>query len=331
MTDHELATQLKELADAPAPPSRIDLDRARRLGGRRRRVRTTALVLGCAAVVTAGGVTAVSLFQPSSPLGLVPAATAPPSASPTIVIPVPVANPVEATASFGWLPEQVKGVEYTVGAHGDTTLAVGRGELPPMIWLSVSDQEPPVPPGLGGQPSRIPVRVGSLDGHWLTTDVKDPLNHGEIYLRWRTREGRWVQLHAYYLTGPGLQQVLTRVAGDVTVGIRPVPLPLHITSLPTGYSLNDAYLRRRPDQDGVPWRLVLQYTSEGGLATINVSPPGGPTDGLGEPECVTKNGLTACVRFNQPKIGGITAQELLSRITLIGPDEAKWTTHVISP
>jgi hypothetical protein len=216
-----------------------------------------------------------------------------------------------------------------VGAHGDGTLAIGRGELPPMIWLSISDQEPPIPHNLGGQPSRIPVRIGGQDGYWLTNAPNDPLNRGDSYLRWRTREGRWAQLHAYYLVGPDLQQVLTRVAGEATFGIRPLPLPLHITSLPKEFSFNDGYLRRRPDQDGVPWRLVLQYTSEGGRATINVSPPGGPTDGLGEPQCTTKNGLKACVSFNQPKIGGVTANELLSRITLLGPDESKWTTRVI--
>lgn len=326
MTDHELATKLKELAETPAPPPRIDLDRARRIGGRRRRVRTTVLVLGCAAVVAAGGLTAVSLFRPATPPAIAPAAPAP---APTPVTPVPVDNPMEAKASFGWVPEQIKGIEYAVGDHGDTALAVGHGELAPMIWLAVYDQEPSVPRDLGGKPTRIPVRIGDRDGYWLTTDPGDPLNHGSAYLNWRAPDGRWARLNAYYLAVPDLQQVLLRVAGDVKFGNRAVPLPLQITSLPGTFNLTDAYLRRRADQDGVPWRLVLQYSSEGALATINVSPPGGPTDGLGKPECVTKNGLKACVSFNQPKIGGVTAKELLSRITLLGPDESKWTTHVI--
>ncbi|MBE8519850.1 hypothetical protein ILP97_20525 [Amycolatopsis sp. H6(2020)] len=330
MTDHELATKLKELAETPAPPPRIDLDRARRIGGRRRRVRTTALVLGCAAVVTAGGVTAVSVFRPVPPPATAPVAEAPSrSPSPTSVAPAPTDNPIVAKATFGWLPEQIKGVEYAVGAHGDTALAIGRGELAPMIWLSVYDQEPPVPRDLGGQPTRVPARIGDRDGYWLTTDANDPLNHGETYLNWHTPDGRWAQLHAYYLAVPDLQQVLTRVADGVTFGNRAVSLPLRITSLPDSFHLSDGYLTRRPDQDGVPWRLVLQYTADGALATINVSPPGGPTDGLGEPHCVTKNGLKACVSFNQPKIGGLTAMELLGRITVLGPDETKWTTHVI--
>ncbi|EOD62824.1 hypothetical protein [Amycolatopsis vancoresmycina] len=323
MTDHELATKLKELAETAAPPPRIDLDRARRIGGRRRRVRTTALVLGCAAVVAAGGVTAVSVFRPVPPL-----AAAPVAGAPTAAPPAPTDNPIVAKAAFGWLPEQIAGVEYAVGAHGDTALAIGRGEPAPMIWLSVYDQDPPVPRDLGGQPSRIPVRIGGHDGYWLTTDPGDPVNHGSAYLQWRAADGRWARLNAHYLLAPDLQEVLTRVAEGVTLGNRAVPLPLRITSLPGTFHLSDGYLMRRPDQDGVPWRLVLQYSVNGGLATINVSPPGGPTDGLGVPECEARKGLRVCVAFDQPKVVGITAKELLGRITLIGTDETKWTTHV---
>ncbi|KDN21447.1 hypothetical protein [Amycolatopsis rifamycinica] len=325
MTDHELATKLKELAETPAPPPRLDIDRARRMGRRRRRVRTTALVLGCAAVVTAGGVTAVSVLRPAPPVATAPVVA---SSTPASVAPAPTDNPIVAKASFGWLPEQIKGIEYAVGAHGDTALAIGRGELAPMIWLSVYDQEPNNPPGLGRQATRIPVRIGGRDGHWLTTDPNDPLNHGESYLNWRTPDGRWARLHAYYLAVPDLQEVLTRVAAGVTFANRAVPLPLRITSLPDTFHLTDGYLSRRPDRDGVPWRLVLQYSVNGGLATINVLPPGGPLEGVGEQKCETKNALKVCVAFDQPKAMGITAKELLSRITSLGRDETEWTAHV---
>ncbi|MCR6489371.1 hypothetical protein M8542_41800 [Amycolatopsis sp. OK19-0408] len=324
MTDHELATQLKELADAPAPPPRIDIDRARRLGGRRRRARTTALVVGCAAVVTAAGLTAVSVFRPTPPAA--PAAELP---KPAPVAPAPTDNPLVAKGTFGWLPEEVKGVEYAAGGHGDTVLAIGRGDLAPMIWLSVDDREPATPRDLSGTPKQIPQKVGGRDGHWITADASDPLNHGDSYLRWPTPDGRWAQLHTYYLARPDLQQALVRVASEVTFGPRAVPLPLHISSLPPSFHLSDAYTSRRPDQDGVPWRLVLQYSANGALVTINVAPPGARVDGLGEPQCVTKNGLRACVGIDQPQAAGVTAQDLLSRITLLGPDESKWTTHVI--
>ena len=120
------------------------------------------------------------------------------------------------------------------------------------------------------------------------------------------------------------------MAAGVTFANRPVPLPLRITSLPDAFRLGDGYLSRRPGQDGVPWRLVLQYSANGALATITVSLPGRPGGRSRRPACVTKNGLRACVKVRQAEAAGITSQELLSRITLIGPDEAKWTTHVIS-
>ncbi|HEY3477911.1 MAG TPA: hypothetical protein VGL02_03345 [Streptomyces sp.] len=317
---------LKDLADAPAPPPRIDVDRARRAGGRRRRLRTTALVVGCAAVVVAGGVTAVSVFRPTPPPA--PAAVLP---KPAPVAPALTDNPLVAKASFGWLPEEIKGIEHAAGGHGDTVLAIGRGELAPMIWLSVDDREPATPPDLGGTPKQIPQKVGGRDGHWITADANDPLNHGDSYLRWPTADGRWAQLHTYYLARPDLRQALLRVAGEVTFGPKPVALPLRITSLPPSFHLSDAYTSRRPDTDGVPWRLVLQYSANGALVTFNVSPPGGRADGLGKPVCTTKNGLKACVAIDHPDAAGSTAQELLSRITLLGPDEAKWTTHVLTP
>ena len=187
MTDSELATMLKDLADTPAPPLRIDVDRARRMGGRRRRARTTALALGCAAAVAAGGVTAVAVV-PARPRRR-PRVPAPAPPAPALA-PAPTDNPMVARAKFGWLPEQIKGVEYAVGAHGDTALAIGSGDLRSMIWVSVSDQEPTVPQDVGGRQTRIPVRVGDRDGYWITDDANDPLNHGQTYLRWRTSDGR---------------------------------------------------------------------------------------------------------------------------------------------
>lgn len=326
MTDTELATMLKELADAPAPPPSIDVDRARRAGGRRRRARTTALVLGCVAVVAAGGVTAVAVSGHDPVPVPTPVAVAP---GPVPVAPAPTDDPLVAKASFGWLPEAITGVEYGVGAHGDYSLAIGRGDLAPMIWVAVHDREPAAPRNLGGEAKQIPQRVGDRDGHWLTTDVNDPLNHGDSYLRWPTPDGRWAELHSYYLAMPDLRQALVRVAGEVTFANRPVPLPLHILPLPDTFHLADGNLWRRPDTDGVPWRVVLSYSVNGALVTITVSLPGGRADGIGDPVCRTKNGLRACVIVDKPAAAGLDSERVLDRITLLGPDESKWTTHVI--
>jgi hypothetical protein len=104
---------------------------------------------------------------------------------------------------------------------------------------------------------------------------------------------------------------------------------LRIDGLPGNFRIADGNLWRRPEQDGVPWRAVLSYSADGALVTITVSPPGGQADGLGEPVCATKNGLKACVRIDRPAAAGLDGKDLLGRITLLGLDEAKWTTHVI--
>jgi hypothetical protein len=333
MTDQELAVRMKELTDVPAPPMVLDVERARRDGGRRRRLRTATVVAGCAAVVVAGGLTAVGIANPSAPAAPVAAPIPPPDqvAPPK---PAPTDDPLVARASFGWLPSAFTGVEYGVGAHGDYSLAIGRGDLAPMIWLAVFDREPPLDRHqLSGKAVSVPTRIGDRNGYWVTTNAGDPLNGGDSYLRWPTGDGRWAEIHAYYLDFPEVQQALLRVAGDVEFENRPVPLPLHIAGLPAGFTLADGQLWRRPDTDGVPWKLQLYYSVNGANVVIEVAPPGGTDPKMANPVCTTKNRLRACVTVDRPTAAGLGAiggqQGLLDRITLLGPDEKGWTTHVI--
>ncbi|PXY27183.1 hypothetical protein [Prauserella muralis] len=332
----DLATRLRELAESPAPPMALDLDAAKRAGRRRRRFRVSAAAGGCAAVIVAASVVLPPLLDGPSP--------APQASSPSDPArpPVPTAktaagaNPMIAKAGFGWLPEVIRGVEYGVGAHGDYTLAIGDGQYPAMIWLAVYDKEPPADRlgEMGGEAVKVPTKVGDRDGYWVTVNPADPLNGGDSYLRWRTGDGRWAELNAYYLDIPDVRQTLLRVAEGVTVGDYPVPLPLRISGLPGGFHLADGLLSRRPSQDGVPWTMQLFYTVNGANVVIDVRPEGGGApDGRGEPVCTTENSLRACVRIDRPNaadlgsIGG--AQGLLDRITLLGPDERDWTTTVI--
>lgn len=326
----DLAAELRELADGQAPPMALDLDRARRVGRRRRRLRTGSVVAGCTAVVLAVGF-AVPVLTGSGdgPAKEVAASRTEPAPPPEVDT---TRSPLVASASFGWLPDSIVGVGYTMGAHGDTTMARGTGDLPPLIWLSTFDSEPErVPPNLGAEPVRVPTTVNGQPAYWITIDERDPLNAGDSYLRWRLADGHWAEIHAYYLDTPNLREVLLRVAADVIVEERAVPLPLRISGLPENFLIGDATLSRPAMTGNGEWALQLLYTVDGGSLVLDVWPHGTQeTEGAA---CVTRNGLDACVRVNQPnavgldRIGGV--QGLLGRITLLGMDEDDWTTHVV--
>jgi hypothetical protein len=117
-----LAARLTELAEAPAPPSRIDVDRARVQGRRRRYRRRAGVLLG-----TLGVVAALVLAT-----GL--AGTAVPAPAGRAVV---TGDPLVAHASFGWLPPSAPSVGYGVYAEGDRTMARGTGNMGARILLSL--------------------------------------------------------------------------------------------------------------------------------------------------------------------------------------------------
>ncbi|MBK1785596.1 hypothetical protein [Prauserella cavernicola] len=244
-------------------------------------------------------------------------------------------NPLIAQASFGWLPEVITGVEYGVGRHGDNVVAVGRGQFPPMICLTVYDEEPPLDRlgNMGGKPVAIPTKVGEHDGYWISIDPGDPLNGGSVLLRWPAGGDRWAEIYAYYLDVREPAQMLLRVAADVRTVAHAVPLPLHISSVPDNFRIGDVVTTRRPDCSDTEWSVEFFYTVNGSNVYISVKPEGGEPPRQAGAVCKTENGLTACVAVERPiaadldYLGGV--QGLLDRITLLGPDEDSWTVQVI--
>lgn len=336
----ELTRELTELAEQPAPPMRLDIERACKTGRRRRRMKAYSVGAGCAAVVLAASLGVPPLLGSPDGTGrdLDKVATPPTDQGVSTEH-----NPLVAYATFGWLPNAIAGVTYQVGSYGDLALAKGRGELPAMMWLTVHDKEPEMTEGMrqefgGQQTHRIPVRVGGNEGYWLTTNPDDPLNGGSAYLRWKLPDGTWLQLYSYYLDFADPKDVLLRVAADVTVGERLVPLPLHISSLPGNYTMADTMLSRPSTSGRSDWDLTMRYTVNGANVNIDVRPAGTLPDeekgGFGKkPTCKTEKGLEACVLVDRPKAAGLDKlggpEGLLDRITLLGPDESDWTTRVI--
>lgn len=320
----DLAAELKEIAEDPAPPTTLDIDRARRIGGRRRRLRTASIIAGCAVVVLGIGIAVPSLVGREN-------TTQDKAATPPAPEIDTRQSPLVAKASFGWLPDSIPDIGYGLGSEGDYTVAKGVvGEFPPMVWLSAHDREPRVESPMGKM-VKIPTTVNGGKAHWLTTDERDPLNGGDIYLRWQAGNGKWAQIHAYYMDFPDLQQLVRKIAEDVVVEDRAVPLPLRISSLPENFLNLDMSLNRPAILSNSAWEVLLRYTVNGADVAIEVHPQGARA--LTGSVCTTANGLDACVLVNLPKAAGLDeiggARGLLDRITLLGTDESKWTTRVV--
>ncbi|MGH3268166.1 MAG: hypothetical protein ACRDN1_03715, partial [Trebonia sp.] len=101
LDEHAVRTLLREAARTPEPPSRVDVDAARRRGGRRLRARRAALpvlaVVALAAALTVPG----GLLSSHSERTV--ASPHPPASSPVVNAPWQF-NPLVPYASFGWLP-----------------------------------------------------------------------------------------------------------------------------------------------------------------------------------------------------------------------------------
>jgi hypothetical protein len=296
---------------------------------RGRPVRTVVAVVGCIAVVLAVGLALPAWvgFSDRSPRDVntsqrhtVPSNTIDTRRSPLV-----------AYAEFGWLPDSIVGVSYVMGAD-DATLAKGVGDLAPMIWLRVHDREPGSSRGGADVVFRVPTTVNGHRAYWATAHETDPLNDGDTILRWQLADGRWAEINSLYLGDQDPQQVLRRVAEDVTIEERAVPLPLQIAGLPKDFVTTAAWLSR-PSLDGVgEWSLKLQYASGSANLTLIIGPRG-----PGEPRgasCITENDLGACADIlpqgtaELDGIGGV--QGLLDRINLLGMDEKTWTTRVVN-
>ncbi|WP_051760533.1 hypothetical protein [Herbidospora cretacea] len=304
-----LAAGLRELARSPAPPMRLDVAAVRASARRRLRRRRVAQVLG--GLLTCGVLFgAVTVLNGGDEVTVAVASVS------------QGGDPLLAHASFGWLPESVIGVSHVVGAHGDQVMARSAGPYGMRLWLSMyeADDDPPLEDGRSAVPAPS---VNGRPAYWITDDVRDPLNGGDTYVRWQVSDGRWAELHGYYMEADP-RAVLLRIAEDVTIGTRPVPLPLRIDGLPADLDVTEVHFWRPRLDDEEGWVLVMFYAApDGATVTIQVG-PGEGRGGTGA--CDSAAGLHVCVDAK-----GRDARETLGRITLLGPDERRWTTRVVTP
>lgn len=325
-----LASRLEELAEAPAPPSNLDVGRARQQGRRRLYTRRATLFAGLAAA--AGTATLVTPPVLRSIIAPEPAPATPPP---------PEGSPMITYATFGWLPESINRVDFGKGAHGDYTHAVNENaELGTHLWLSVYPAgDPPMPPAFKDREAFTAdaPAVNGRTAHWVTENRSDVLNGGDAYLVWQAADGRWAMLHGYYLSVfDDPQAVLHRVASESTVAERAMPLPVRIGDLPAELRIDEVtFYRPMPKDMGVgAWLLQLFYSRSGPAFAILVHPEGSRTV-TKEPGTETRKaaeGVEVCVtggvstdHATIERLGGPAA--VLDRFTPLGLDESTWETN----
>jgi hypothetical protein len=346
----DLTAALTDLTQAPAPPSSIDAVRARAAGRRRMRLRTAAWTSGIVSVALAATLTPVALSgRETNPEDVSPAAS-----EPTIDR---SRSPLVSRVEFGWLPSYFGGVSYNEGYHGVFTKArgtepsghAGEIELMPTVWLSayprgteptpdrlvndLPDLPTPNPPRWHQVPAPA---VNKRPAYWVTENPADPLNGGNIVLRWQVARDQWAEIQADNLPDDTpKQEVLYRIAAAAKVGDRAVPMPFYITGMPAGFELDEASLTRwQVNSDGPPWGAGLLYFVPGATYTlgIGVSPTTPQTPSRGK-TCWTVDAFDLCIIAMNgvppalDAIGGV--EGLRSRITILGPDERNWTTDVL--
>jgi hypothetical protein len=290
--DDSLTEQLSRIADEPAPPSAVDLERAvadaRRAKSRRR--------AGGAASGTVAIALAAALFIPTSSGGSgAPVGTGQqPTVSPSATAALSGTDPATAQATFSMLPSGFVFGDADVYAAGANT-----GKLEDLTaYDTATDQgitltlpppgpTPPVADDNGGglaTPVSAPL-VGPDQALWYSAPgTTEAYVHG-VELAWEITPNQWVMLDLY---GPDTSTAITGLVYQLAewVQLRPAmvyPLPLHLTPPPGLPFLEADYANSPPDQSGVKLSFGTPdaSVSVGGMVSISVGQtwPVGAGDG----------------------------------------------------
>lgn len=320
-----LTDRLEALAESDAPPMILDLDRAVATGRRRRQRRRSSAVAAVAALAVTGTLIASTLIDSTDN-------------RPAPATPEPINAPLVTKATFGWLPPGVNRTDLAVGEHGDYARAENDNDksgLGTQLWLSVhpAGKIPDVELG-PGKLGRVPAEpVNGRTAYWATAASSDPLNGGDAVLLWEAEDGRWAQLHAYYLKFfEDPKAVLHRIATEAEVTDRAQPLPVRISGIPDTYRIYEATLgqpMRRMDGTG-RFDLALFYTMNGANFSIHAFPAGTKRNKYGAKACRVEKAVEVCVvtEFTKNKairdLGG--PQGILRHFVPLGMDKSHWET-----
>ncbi|MER5862779.1 hypothetical protein [Kitasatospora sp. NPDC002040] len=367
MTDDfsPLRAGLEAMVEIPGPVSGVDLQRAQRDGRARLRRRRQGLAVA-GATLAVGAVLTVTLVASGGTGGAVgpamgasgspsPSATGPSRAASAPVVSQTTASytgrdPLTVEADFGWLPSGIDDVRYQLAfdgmtVHATSSRAAVNDARATMFRLRAYPAG--VTPELSGSvvgSQAVRVAAPAVNGQEAYRVTSDGLadTEGPNLLRWRSADGRWLELESGYLDRADREQVPLRIAAGVRLERRALPLPVRIRDVPAGVVLSSASFERRTESGKETWRLLLNHSTPAGYFSTLVVPamahpsgtptaPGGSIDTGEREDCRPDQGLEICVASIQDAalgpVGGL--QGWLGKVSLLGTDPAKWTTDVV--
>ena len=306
--DTDLSSGLASLVDLPAPPSSMDVARARQAGRSIRRRRRAAAGSGVATVMVAALLAAVLLpgsgHRGNPPVGGSP--TANPSATATARPRLTGTDPFVTTLAFGWLPDGVRTASFEEAKAPDivqnspvaeTTLNAGGGTT--QINLAVLPLYQSFPPvHLKGAVVAPHITAPDVDGHpayWtFKPGTSAAAQDGEEELYWEYSPERWARLDTSFGddTSSDLTTTIYRVAENVQYDqTAEVPVPFHLDHAPGGMPVDG-----QGWTEGSGWTAGYGPGGRSGPGSEPVSPWGaGLSYGYGTPGTAGWTAITISV------------------------------------
>ncbi|MFC0552241.1 hypothetical protein ACFFHJ_15240 [Planotetraspora thailandica] len=269
-------------------------------------------------------------------------------------------------AAFGWLPPGMRPNRFGVDHQVQDAYGVTADEPETRAVVHLNDygrgKEPDLPALPGGAPGRrIPAPpVNGHDAYW--TFAPDENGQSTFELRWQYAPDSWAELTATGLHGSSAELTTTayKIAESVTFGgTRPVALPLHVDGVPGGLTPtatgleNTAFGEVSADLaflEAGGSNLMITITKSDGVIGTGVPNAQGVIPGLPRPNtkldghlAFQKPGLvhvygvngfdvhmsaTGAILAKLNETGGVAG--LFHRTTILGTDEANWTTKPVN-
>jgi hypothetical protein len=298
MNEQEVRDLLDDLAQTPAPRTRVDLVRAVAVGRRRARARALAPAAASVLVVCglAGGITfAVTDIDRSPPATDVssPPASAAPATSGVSAVSAPARfDPLVRFASFGWLPETPKPPQLMTvvtaerfsldasdsvpdpangpGAWQPGTFAVNvylyAAGVVPRTGQPFEVQTPEGPATVQYGPMVDAPSVNGQPAQWVGVPGGD--DHQTI-LRWRYARDAWAEVYLSELDGDRRQAAL-RIASTLRIGgTERLRFPFHVTGLPVTAPPVSSQISE--EGSAQPWQVTLDFGGQPGGAEPRLS------------------------------------------------------------